>query len=335
MPLNGFVTTTAAGMGGLPERLQDSAGPAAVERAFARADLPIELLNDLSLRIPMTSMIALFGEAERFTDHPQFGLQIGLEMTGREIGAWFEYSSQASTLRLGLQRLGRAITLFQNGPSVTLIEMRSGGIMRYHVPRDKTVTYAAHSDHNVPLMLDFVQRYLGPDWRPRWIEIDYPDRGHGSGFADLVQSQPLYGRSALSLPLTTAELDTLRPRTLRSDQTLCWADVQAQTAAEANDFMIAVEACVLLDMLDGPPELDSVARRMNLSARSLQRRLMVRGHSFRDVLARVRYRRALSLLHETDLGVTEIAHRLGYSEVANFSRAFKSWAGCAPSNITR
>ncbi|WP_171179642.1 AraC family transcriptional regulator [Ruegeria sp. HKCCD8929] len=307
---------------------------AAVERAFDKADLPIDVVEDRSLRIPMSAMVKVFSEAERLSGDPQFGLRVGLEMKGTDLGAWFEYATQAPSLRLGIQRLAWAITLFQNGPSITLTDMRDGAIWRYHVPRESGAAFSSHSDHDIPPMLDFARNYLGADWSPRWIGLDYPDLGHGQILRDLLQAEPLYGRSALSIPLTASDLETPRPMD-NGGHAYCSADLQARVLSGSSEFLIAVEACILLGILENAPELGSVARRMNMSTRSLQRRLMLDGYTFREVLSKVRYRRALSLLRETGLGVTDIAHGLGYSDVANFSRAFKSWAGRPRSSFTR
>lgn len=276
-------------------------------------------------------MVRLFYEAERFTGHPTFGLEIGLAMTGNEIGPWFNYSSQAKTLRGGIHRLIKTMKLFQNGPVAGLKETRAGARFRYFVPRDKTLSYAAHSDHNLPLMLDFIQRYLGADWRPPWIEMDYPDRGQGRTFSDLVGSRPIYGCPALSVPLTLAELDTSRPTHPETGNALCWQDIKTRVSDKQNDFLVAVETSMMLEMLETGPELDAVARRMNMSTRSFQRRLTLEGLSFREFLADVRYRTAQSLMLDTKLSITQIGERLGYTDTGNFSRAFKAWSGVSPS----
>ena len=50
------------------------------------------------------------------------------------------------------------------------------------------------------------------------------------------------------------------------------------------------------------------------------------------IVDEVRYRHATSLLSRTDYSLEQIADELGYSDVANFSRAFKRWSGRSPSN---
>jgi AraC-like DNA-binding protein len=44
---------------------------------------------------------------------------------------------------------------------------------------------------------------------------------------------------------------------------------------------------------------------------------------------------AIELLATTGLTVAEVARRLGYSEVAAFSRAFRFWTGAPPSTYRR
>lgn len=74
----------------------------------------------------------------------------------------------------------------------------------------------------------------------------------------------------------------------------------------------------------------AVARRLGLSERQLRRQLASRGTGFRDLLNGVRMERARTLLREQGLSVTETAWRSGYTEVANFSRAWRRHFGYPP-----
>ena len=49
------------------------------------------------------------------------------------------------------------------------------------------------------------------------------------------------------------------------------------------------------------------------------------------MLAQARLLRARELLTRTDLKLTEVALELGYSDLAHFTRAYRSWAGVPPS----
>lgn len=80
-------------------------------------------------------------------------------------------------------------------------------------------------------------------------------------------------------------------------------------------------------------KLDTVARSMGLSARTLQRRLKDCGVDFEDLLDETRRSEALRLMAEGGHTMTEIAYRIGYSDPAHFTRAFRRWTGTTPSRF--
>lgn len=55
------------------------------------------------------------------------------------------------------------------------------------------------------------------------------------------------------------------------------------------------------------------------------------GESVMAYVARWRMNTACRLLHETHDGLAEISQRVGYTDVASFSRAFKALVGSSPS----
>ena len=79
--------------------------------------------------------------------------------------------------------------------------------------------------------------------------------------------------------------------------------------------------------------LKAVARRMGMSARTLQRRLKYCGVDFEDLLDETRRSEALRLISEGEHTMTDIAYRIGYSDPAHFTRAFRRWTGAAPSRF--
>ena len=80
----------------------------------------------------------------------------------------------------------------------------------------------------------------------------------------------------------------------------------------------------------GEPSIERLAMRLQLSARTLQRRLAEKGTSFQEVLDGARFDLARAFLREARLELTEIAYLLGYSELRAFDRAFKRWSGLTP-----
>jgi transcriptional regulator GlxA family with amidase domain len=94
-----------------------------------------------------------------------------------------------------------------------------------------------------------------------------------------------------------------------------------------------VSAQIWAQVLSGAVSIDSTARALDTSIRSLQRALECNGTDFRTLATSIRIRRAKELLTGTGLPITEIATQLGYSAPANFARAFRKATGSAPQDF--
>jgi len=80
----------------------------------------------------------------------------------------------------------------------------------------------------------------------------------------------------------------------------------------------------------GDTRIQSVARTLATSARSLQRRLAAAGCSYQQLLDLARRDAAERYLSDSPLSIGEVAYLLGYSEPAAFNRAFKRWHHSTP-----
>jgi len=76
--------------------------------------------------------------------------------------------------------------------------------------------------------------------------------------------------------------------------------------------------------------LDECAASLSLSARTLRRKLQERGLSYQQIIDEVRSGLARTQLLAPRSSVEAVATRLGFSEAASFSRAFKRWTGMSP-----
>jgi AraC-like DNA-binding protein len=79
------------------------------------------------------------------------------------------------------------------------------------------------------------------------------------------------------------------------------------------------------------PDVVAIAKRLGTSSRSLRRRLRDEGTSFRALLDEVRSTLADEWLDDPKRSITEIGFDLGYTDAANFTRAYRRANGLSPS----
>jgi AraC-like DNA-binding protein len=80
----------------------------------------------------------------------------------------------------------------------------------------------------------------------------------------------------------------------------------------------------------GRCDIEFIATQLDLSAKTLQRKLAQEGTSFSEILEKVRENLARHLLIDSEAAVERIAGMLDYSTTAPFSAAFKRWTGETP-----
>lgn len=81
--------------------------------------------------------------------------------------------------------------------------------------------------------------------------------------------------------------------------------------------------------------LEQAAELLEISTRSLQRRLQKQELTYQQLLSNFRQEKAIRLLKESNMSILEIANTLGFQEQSSFSNAFKGWLGCSPMEFTK
>lgn len=141
---------------------------------------------------------------------------------------------------------------------------------------------------------------------------------YGQGWAGFSASPEV-----LNLPLRLAD-----PAAFEEAAWICKREL-ARIAA--NESMGARVRRLLLEDQNGFPSLQVTARLLHMSPRTLHRRLVDEGTSYRELLESVRHTLAVQHLRSDRFTMEDIAYRLGYSDLANFRRAFKRWEEVPPS----
>lgn len=293
-------------------------------------------LSDPSLRVSYREARIVIARALEALKAPGLGLQVGISETVGSFGllglAMMTSRTFGEAMRVGIENHKICGSLLD-------VEF---------APVDaQTVAVEAWPCHADPELLPFLceelfasslaiaRELVGPQMRPSRLELTYAAPAWADDYAQIFQCEVCFGaaqnRVLVDMEWLAFQLPGYNPLTSRQALSLCHQQLDARAA---NGEIVNTVERLLRTRLREHPRLTEVARTLNLSERSLRRRLADSGRMFRDIHDQVRAERALQLLRGT-LSVAEIGSELGYSDPREFRRAFKRWTGMPPQDARR
>lgn len=326
--------TFAMGFGSLPLLVESASNWSRVERLFERQRLPLALIDNPNQRIPLARMIGLFEDAGETVGDRAFGTRVGMQMNHTGFGIWARYIASAQSLMEALRRAIATASLQQTGATFSLTARGPHTVWSYHRPAAFAGFGMHHADHALPPMIDLVRSYLGATWNPAWVELDYPDRLRSSMVRDMLQADVMFGHPAIGIAIPSDQLSSRSRSKLPIDKIVTLAELEAHNVSHRNHgFAGAMRDIITVRILEGKVDLEGAAQLMGMGPRTLQRALKSEGINYKEMLRDARHERALLLLRTTKASVGEIAISLGYEDFANFTRAFRTWAGVPPTAV--
>ncbi|MGH8455401.1 MAG: AraC family transcriptional regulator ligand-binding domain-containing protein [Stenotrophobium sp.] len=166
-----------------------------------------------------------------------------------------------------------------------------------------------------------------------YLSIAEPD--HATRYAELSGARCRFGwKQGSGLEMTIPAIVFDYPPALADSTALelaenrCFALLES---AVARGKMADWIRMMLREASDGHVSLSDLAHTLNISTRTLDRHLRREGNGFRELMREVLHERACKQLATTKVAITRIAIDLGYSDAANFTRAFRRESGLSPS----
>jgi len=168
------------------------------------------------------------------------------------------------------------------------------------------------------------------------VRFPYSKPAHAADYALIYTARSTFGSASLRATLNSNLLDL----PVRRDEEALSAFLEGSPGKivmlyRRDREMVRQVRDMLAGSLVDLHSLDEVARRLNLSPRTLHRRLHEEGSSYRAIKDALRRDVALSRLEKTSQPISQIAADLGFSEPSTFFRAFQGWTGIAPTTYRR
>ena len=304
------------------------------EDVLRRAQLPDDLLAHEDPRVPAVHFFAFAAALEEAFDDARLPLFLVEAMSPEFFSPPVFAALCSPNLAVAAERLSRFKPLI--GPVELKVTNDASGLeLEYHW-HETIITPPASLSGSEALFVVKLAR-MGTRHRVRPTRVCLPTLPPAHEAYEEWLGVRLQRGSPISVRFSAE--DATRP--FLSANSAMWTLFEPQlrqrlAALEGSASFEERTRAVLLEALpSGQATLDSVARRLATSSRSLQRKLRDEGTSFKTVVRETRESLAHYYLSRTPHSSTEIAFLLGFEDPTSFFRAFHSWTGSTPDSVRR
>jgi AraC-like DNA-binding protein len=315
---------------GLIEAVED----AGVRRSqlLGAAQLDPEQLEVPDARMPRSTIDRLCELAIGVTGDTGLGLHWAERLSGSTFNPLSYLIFHAATLRQGIESLSQFHKLLSDHPSFELQE-RDGLVtvrwMSVHGQRSSVQRFAAEM-----LVTGFVRliRAFCVDARPERVNFAYAAPAYRSEYTRVFEGAERFEQPFTGLLFDSRLMNVTSPYkdpdvhgALRSI-----AERRMLRLMECTPYAIRVRELLVQRSPSFGADMETVARCLGMSVRSLRRKLAAEGKTYNavanDALAIV----AKNLLREKQRTIQEAAYEMGFSDTSTFHHAFKRWTGMTP-----
>jgi AraC-like DNA-binding protein len=174
---------------------------------------------------------------------------------------------------------------------------------------------------------------LGREYSPLSIELCRPEPAVLDDFHRLLRAPVRFAAEMNRLIFDAASierpLETGNPELARQNDAIA---IRYLARIEHENVEARVREALRQRLEKREPSQEQIAEQLNMSPRTLQRKLGDAGTSFKEILDDTRHSLALAYLSETQHSISEVTYRLGFSSGSSFTRAFRRWTGRSPSD---
>lgn len=300
------------------------------DELLATARLDEAALANPDGRVPLLAIYDILEAIERHTGDSRFGLELPLGLQIDALDALGFLFITSATFGGALERTLRYQRLWNEGER---LEMRVENSHASVVYEPYGPYRPAHVLMAQVTMCDFVvnsARFV-PGLQFERVHFRHGRPEHSADYErvlgvpaefDCPEYEARFSERMLHLPIPDA------------NATLCafferYASERLSQLPSTTSLADHLRALIRRQLPEGDLKLSTLAARLHMSARTLQRRLGDEGTSLQSVLDEVRRQQALYFL-KNGTAIAELSWLLGYSEPSALHRAFKRWTGTSP-----
>ncbi len=316
---------------GLLELVEQAGFPRA--EFLREAGMDLDVLDVPVTRVSRAVMARLLSRAMERLDDPALGLHWAEATTERMFVPLSHLIAHSATLRHGLELNAQFFPLLSDHPAYEVFELSDQVVLRCQALEDDPPDIRRLAGEMMVAGFFRLVRTFDPSGPPGEASFEHAAPGHRSEYERIFEGRVRFEQPFTGLVFDRASLDAVSPQ--KDDDIRealeALAERRLLQLAERTPYALRVREHLVREGWRDRADMKSVARSLELSVRSLRRRLADEGKTFDDVANDAFATVARRLLDDPRRTIQETAFEMGFSDASTFHRAFKRWTGTTPS----
>jgi AraC-like DNA-binding protein len=305
-----------------------------VGQALTGTGLSLSILNKPEQHVSLSQELMFLRNLRKATGNPAIGLKVGacypLTLFGIYGYALMSAATVSDALKLAYEYVELSFAFYEHS-----LSFRDGQVVMCMSSTDyDSADIAMLNEREMMACLMILRGLMGEDFcldaatlssAPQASLVEY-ERYFGCPVTFNADENTLvFSNALLHIPVLQCDSDTA---------SLCIERCERLRARLTEEYNIVDEVRELILLRPGYfPTIDELSGRLNMSGRTLRRKLTAHGIGYQKILDDLRFELSREYLYTTNISVEQISILLGYSDPAHFSNAFRRWTGGAPSDF--
>ena len=304
------------------------------DAVFADVGLDVGDINKHEARVPLAQATRLWARLVELTADPTFGLAVARFIRPSITHALGQSLLASTSIADAVVRIGRYDKTVTTGTELEVMPGAAHTDLLLRFPHQTIQPSPQGRDCMLALLMNSFRSLAGNDFLPLKITLSHADFGLAKRYRDVFGCEVQFGARRDSMridnktfhkpseygnPELAREIDKISEHYLRK--------------LDSPTTSVRVQHLIQQGLPSGQLSQDEIAKRLNRSISSLRRDLQNEGTSYKSLLEETRETLAKAYIEDGRHSLAEVAYLLGFSDQANFTRAFRRWTGSSPSKF--
>lgn len=292
----------------------------------------VSRISDNAASISARELISLLEEAAQLTGNADLGIRLATESDFRKMDLYGFLVLDSPNVAEMFRRAVHYYPILYRHDTYSLTVGEETAVFSFNTATSGGISMRIDNEWALGAFVNLVRSVTLSNWTPRQVSFTHSAPKNMTALRHFFGTSILFDQptSFFELEVSLLEYPLGQGNHELSETVRRKADLLLADYAKNDSFEAHVRLLIIKNIGAGKVDSGKIALELGVSRSTLKRRLAAIDTSYRTLLRDIISHLAKQALSETETPVTEIALRLGYSELSSFDRNFRRTTGMTP-----